>query len=135
MADKVEYFDNVTIGQFVLTGIPTKVYVGGRFLTITDPDDIEDTRFGSGMDEDGEMHTFDYRLVQQLSVGGETVTLDTFNKASQGEEGEGSEKYKKPDNPMQKANKTKEKKEKEASKDLRKPVEAKDVQRIIGLNG
>ena len=95
MADKVEYFDNVTIGQFVLTGIPTKVYVGGRFLTITDPDDIEDTRFGSGMDEDGEMHTFDYRLVQQLSVGGETVTLDTFNKASQGEEGEGSEKDKK----------------------------------------
>ena len=38
MADKVEYFDNVTIGQFVLTGIPTKVYVGGRYLIITDPD-------------------------------------------------------------------------------------------------
>jgi len=97
MADKVEYFDNVTIGQFVLTGVPTKVYVGGRFLTITDPDDIEDTRFGYGMDENGEMHTFDYRLVQQLLVGGETVTLDTFNTASKEEEGEGSEKDKKED--------------------------------------
>lgn len=97
MADKVEYFDNVTIGQFVLTGIPTKVYVGGRFLTITDPDDIEDTRFGYGMDEDGEMRSFDYRLVQQLLVGGETVTLDTFNKASEEEDGEGSEKDKEPE--------------------------------------
>lgn len=97
MADKVEYFDNVTIGQFVLTGVPTKVYVGGRFLTITDPDDIEDTRFGYGMDEDGEMHTFDYRLVHQLLVGGETVTLDTFNTASEEESGEGSEKDKKGD--------------------------------------
>ena len=97
MADKVEYFDNVTIGQFVLTGIPTKVYVGGRFLTITDPDDIEDTRFGYGMDEDGEMQSFDYRLVQQLLVGGETVTLDTFNKASEEEDGEGSEKDKEPE--------------------------------------
>ena len=96
MADKVEYFDNVTIGQFVLTGIPTKVYVGGRFLTITDPDDIEDTRFGYGMDEDGEMQSFDYRLVQQLLVGGETVTLDTFNTASEEEDGEGSEKDKEP---------------------------------------
>jgi len=97
MPQKVEYFDNVTIGQFALTGVPTKVYVGGRFLTITDPDDIEDTRFGYGMDENGEMHTFDYRLVQHLLVGGETVTLDTYNTAHAEEEGEGSEKDKKED--------------------------------------
>ena len=38
-------FNNVILGQFVLTGVPVKVYVGGRFLTITDADDVEDEEF------------------------------------------------------------------------------------------
>ena len=31
-------FNNVVIGQFVLTGVPVKVYTNGKFLTITDVD-------------------------------------------------------------------------------------------------
>ena len=33
-------FNNIILGQFVLTGVPIKVYVSGRFLTLTDADDI-----------------------------------------------------------------------------------------------
>ena len=33
-------FNNIIIGQFVLTGVPVKVYVDGRHLTITDTDDV-----------------------------------------------------------------------------------------------
>ena len=47
-------FSNVIIGQFVLTGVPVKVYASGRFLTLTDTDDVEDATIGFGMDEDGE---------------------------------------------------------------------------------
>ena len=35
-------FNNIIIGQFVLTGVPVKVYTSGRFLTVTDADDVED---------------------------------------------------------------------------------------------
>ena len=48
MAEMPKYFDNVTIGRFSLTGVPVKVYVDGVYLTITDPDDIEDPIIGFG---------------------------------------------------------------------------------------
>ena len=65
---EAKYFNNVIIGQFVLTGVPVKVYAGNRFLMITDPDDVESPIFGFGMDEDGDMQRFDYRNVMQLLV-------------------------------------------------------------------
>jgi hypothetical protein len=73
-------FNNVIIGQFALTGVPVQVYVQGRFLIITDVEDVDDPNIGFGMDEDGEMVQFDYRAVEQLSVSGNAVTLDTYNK-------------------------------------------------------
>jgi len=78
--EPAKYFNNVIIGQFALTGIPLKVYVDGRFLTITSTDDIEDSTFGFGMDENGMMVQFDYRNIERLSVSGNEVTLDTYNK-------------------------------------------------------
>ena len=78
--EPAKYFNNVIIGQFVLTGVPVKVYIGGRYLTITDADDVEDPTFGFGMDEDGDMQRFDYRNVMQLSVSGNIVDLETYNK-------------------------------------------------------
>lgn len=76
-----EYFDNVTIGQFVLTGVPVKVYVNDHYLTITDPDDVADSQIGYGMDENGEMDVFDYRLVSHLLVAGNHIDLETYTKA------------------------------------------------------
>jgi hypothetical protein len=84
--EKPEYFDNVTIGQFVLTGLPVKVYVNGRYLTITDADDVEDDDYGLGMDEDGDMIYFDYRMVEHLSVSGQVINLETYIKALEDEE-------------------------------------------------
>ena len=46
--EPTKYFNNVIIGQFVLTGVPVKVYIGGRYLTITDADDVENSIFGFG---------------------------------------------------------------------------------------
>jgi hypothetical protein len=77
--EPAKVFNNVILGQFVLTGVPVKVYTAGRYLTITDADDVEDPIFGFGMDEDGDMQRFDYRNIEQLSVSGNIVTLDTYN--------------------------------------------------------
>ena len=78
--EPAKVFNNVIIGQFVLTGVPVKVYVNDRYLTITDTDDVEDPLMGFGMDEDGHMRHFDYRAVQQLMVSGNVVDLETYNK-------------------------------------------------------
>ena len=90
--EPAKYFNNVIIGQFVLTGVPVKVYIGGRYLTITDADDVEDPIFGFGMDEDGDMQRFDYRNVMQLSVSGNIVDLETYNKGMEAKFGGGEEK-------------------------------------------
>ena len=89
--EPAKYFNNVIIGQFVLTGVPVKVYIGGRYLTITDADDVEDPIFGFGMDEDGDMQRFDYRNVMQLSVSGNVVDLETYNKGMEAKFGGGGE--------------------------------------------
>ena len=92
--EPAKYFNNVIIGQFVLTGVPVKVYIGGRYLTITDADDVEDPTFGFGMDEDGDMQRFDYRNVMQLSVSGNVVDLETYNKGMEAKFGGGGEETK-----------------------------------------
>ena len=89
--EPAKYFNNVIIGQFVLTGVPVKVYIGGRYLTITDADDVEDPTFGFGMDEDGDMQRFDYRNVMQLSVSGNVVDLETYNKGMEAKFGGGGD--------------------------------------------
>ena len=73
-------FNNIILGQFVLTGVPIKVYVSGRFLTLTDADDIEDPTIGFGMDGDGEMIQFSYPEVEFISVQGNKVDIATYNK-------------------------------------------------------
>ena len=72
-------FNNVIIGQFVLTGVPIKVYTSGRFLTLTDADDIEDALIGFGMDEHGEMVQFSYPEVEFLQVSGNKIDIATYN--------------------------------------------------------
>jgi hypothetical protein len=81
MAEPIKYFDNVTLGQFVLTGIPLDVFVDGKYLRITAVDDIEDPMYGFGMDADGAMHEFDYRMIDHILVSSNNVTLDAYNKA------------------------------------------------------
>jgi len=73
-------FNNIILGQFVLTGVPVKVYASGRFLTLTDADDIEDPTIGFGMDENGAMVQFSYPEVEFISVHGNRVDIATYNK-------------------------------------------------------
>ena len=82
MAETPEYFDNITISQFVMTGMPVKVYVDGGYLTITDTDDVDDSDIGFGMTTDGDMVPYDYKLIDHLLVGNQHISLDTFKKAS-----------------------------------------------------
>lgn len=81
--EPIKAFSNVIIGQFVLTRIPIKVYVDNRYLIITSTDDVQDPLIGFGMDENGQMQRFDYRMIQHLSVGptGNVIDLDAYNKA------------------------------------------------------
>ncbi len=85
-------FNNIIIGQFALTGVPIRVYVQGRFLTITDPDDVENPLIGFGMDENGQMIQFDYTQVEKLSVAGNSVDIKTYNKGMETKFGGGDEK-------------------------------------------
>ena len=82
-----KYFDNLTLGQFILTGIkPIKVYVNGQYLILTDTDDIEDPLYGYGMIQSGAMEPFDYRLIDHILIGNKPVTLEMLNKSKEGEE-------------------------------------------------
>jgi len=89
--EPIKAFNNVVIGQFALTRIPVKVYVGSRYLTITSTDDVQDPFIGFGMDENGQMHRYDYRTIEHLLVSGNVVDLDTYNKAMGADTGEEEE--------------------------------------------
>jgi hypothetical protein len=83
--EPAKYFNNVILGQYVLTGAPVKVFVNGSYLTITDVDDIEDPMFGFGMDQNGAMVPFDYRTLDHILVSNNNITVDTYNKAMSGD--------------------------------------------------
>jgi hypothetical protein len=96
--EPVKSFNNVIIGQFVLTKVPVKVYVDNRYLTITDVDDVDDPEMGFGMDEDGAMQHFEYQLVQHLLINGNEITLDVYKKGMEDKFAgdDGSEKKEEP---------------------------------------
>lgn len=81
MAEPAKYFSNVILSQYVMTGIPVDVHVDGGYLRLTDVEDVEDPYYGFGMDADGGMHEFDYRMIDHILVNGNNITLDTYNKA------------------------------------------------------
>ena len=89
--EPIKAFSNVVIGQFVLTRIPIKVYVNGRYLIITSTDDVQDPLIGFGMDEDGQMQRYDYRTIEHLLVADNVVNLDTYNSAMGADTGGGEE--------------------------------------------
>ena len=89
---EAKFFNNNIIGQYVLTRVPVKVYVDGRFLTITDVDDIEDPLMGFGMDENGAMKHFAYSSIEHLLIHGNKVDIETYNKGMAAAFGGGEEK-------------------------------------------
>lgn len=99
--EPAKVFNNVIIGQFVLTGVPVKVYVGGRYLIITEADDVEDSTYGFGMDEDGDMQQFDYFAVEHLMVSGNVIDLDLYNKGMGATEEEPKEEEPKEEEPKE----------------------------------
>ncbi len=90
MPETPEYFDNIVVGQYAMTGVPLKVYVNGRYLMITDPDDVENPLIGFGMTQDGEMQRFSYKDIDHLLVASNVVDIETYKKAMETEE-EGQE--------------------------------------------
>jgi len=81
MPESPEYFDNITVGQYALTGVPLKVYVNGQYYTITAPEDVDDPLIGYGMKPNGEMEPFSYREIEFLNVSGNIVDIETYKKA------------------------------------------------------
>jgi len=76
-----KFFDNTIIAQYAVTGVPLKVYVDSRYLTITDPDDVENPIIGHGMEPNGEMYPFSYPDIDHLLVADNIIDLETYNKA------------------------------------------------------
>ena len=130
MAETPEYFDNVTVGQYAMTGVPLKVYVTGEYLTITDPDDVENPLIGFGMLPNGEMEQFDYKQIEHLLVSGNVVDLETYKKAmedddkeeEEAEEGEEEESEKEEEGEEEESEKDKKATKKKATKIRKKKV-------------
>ena len=50
-----EYFDNIVLGQYAMTGVPLKVFANDRYYIIPSPDDVDDPLIGYGMTPSGKM--------------------------------------------------------------------------------
>ena len=81
MAETPEYFDNIVLGQYAMTGVPLKVFVNSRYYIIPGPEDVDDPLIGYGMTMSGKMEPFDYRQIEHIVVGGNKVDLATYVKA------------------------------------------------------
>ena len=107
MPETPEYFDNIVVGQYAMTGVPLKVYVNGRYLMITDPDDVENPLIGFGMTPSGEMERYSYKDIDHLLVASNVVDIETYKKAMETEEegeeegGEGGEEEKEEESPFE----------------------------------
>jgi len=76
-----EYFDNIVLGQYAMTGVPLKVYANSRYYIIPSPEDVDDPLIGYGMTPAGKMEPFDYRDIQHIMVSGNKVDISTYVKA------------------------------------------------------
>ena len=76
-----EYFDNIVLGQYAMTGVPLKVYANDRYYIIPSPEDVDDPLIGYGMTPAGTMEPFDYRDIEHIMVSGNKVDLATYTKA------------------------------------------------------
>lgn len=76
-----EYFDNIVLGQYAMTGVPLKVYANDRYYIIASPEDVDDPLIGYGMTPSGKMEPFDYRDIEHIMVAGNKVDLATYIKA------------------------------------------------------
>jgi hypothetical protein len=76
-----EYFDNIVLGQYAMTGVPLKVFANDRYYIIPSPDDVDDPLIGYGMTPSGKMEPFDYRDIEHIMVSGNKVDLTAYTKA------------------------------------------------------
>lgn len=76
-----EYFDNIVLGQYAMTGVPLKVFANDRYYIIPSPEDVDDPLIGYGMMPSGKMEPFDYRDIEHIMVSGNKVDLATYTKA------------------------------------------------------
>lgn len=71
------YFDKNYIKQYLKTGLKLKVYVNGRYLTVTGPEDLK--KDGEGVDSDGEVKKFNYKNIDHVKIGSRVFTIDDLN--------------------------------------------------------
>jgi len=80
------YFDSDFLQYYLDQGIQPKVLVGGRFLDIPSKEDISDPQKGYGIDERGQTHSFDYRMIEKLIAGQFEMDLGSLQTHIDGEE-------------------------------------------------
>lgn len=72
------YFDSDFLKQYLTQHKKVKVFVDNDVLTITDVDDISNSKTGSGIDAHGNMNMFDYQDIIKIQVGANIITIDTL---------------------------------------------------------
>ncbi len=72
------YFDSDFLKQYLTQRKKVKVFVDSDVLTITDVDDISNSKTGSGIDAHGNMNMFDYQDIIKIQVGPNIITIDAL---------------------------------------------------------
>lgn len=70
------FFDNKYLQQYLDSKRPLKIYVDQTWYEITSMDELKDPVDGIASDEFGATHYFDYRDIEQVKIGNNTITQD-----------------------------------------------------------
>ena len=86
------YFDQNLLQQYMNQKISLKVFVDQEWYTIADMRDLEDPMAGLGYDAYNGDHRFDYREIEQIQVGGRTISLDQLQAQKTGHPADSNKK-------------------------------------------
>lgn len=81
--EKRYYFDAKYLKKYIDQKMNPKVFVNGRFVTISDLSDLESEVTGVGYDEYGNPKLFQYRDIEKIKVGKETIDIDQLQTLAQ----------------------------------------------------
>ena len=75
----MEYFSPVLLKMYLKSGMPLKVYVDKEYYDIPDETAFLDDGIIAGVDDVGDTTEFNFKEIEQISIGDEVFDLKSFN--------------------------------------------------------
>jgi len=74
-----QYFDINLISDYLSLGLDFRVYVDGQYLTVSEPEDLINSRKGVGYTDSGKPIEFRFLDIDHVRIGSITLTRDQLN--------------------------------------------------------